>query len=194
MILTWWSVHLNFSKDSHFIKCFLAACMTLRLLTTTSLVETPSNAGSLSFRKVDTLGFLPKTSWLGLNPWTLWSEFLIFIAHASAISKLQCMSSQILPFSQYPIMLFNSTHYSMDFLCTMIFKFCTMSQNYWLLNSLSLSLRIDPEVPKYVIQCLNIALMMSELSLLGILINQVKYFVAIDFFDIHGNIFVKIWS
>ena len=42
---------------------------------------------------------------------------------------------------------------------------------------------------------------MSELSLLGILsptlsssmVNQVKYF-AIDFFNIHGNIFIKIWS
>ena len=26
------------------------------------------------------------------------------------------------------------------------------------------------------------------------MVSQVKYFVAIDFFDIHGNIFVKIWS
>ena len=41
--------------------------------------------------------------------------------------------------------------------------------NDWLLNSRPLSVRIDPGVPKYVIQCLNIALMISELSLLGIL-------------------------
>ena len=26
------------------------------------------------------------------------------------------------------------------------------------------------------------------------MVNQVKYFVAIDFFDIHGNILAKIWS
>ena len=51
-VLTWWwSAHLNFSKDSHFINCFQPACMALRLLATTSLVETTSNVGSLSFRK-----------------------------------------------------------------------------------------------------------------------------------------------
>ena len=71
-VLTWWqSAHLNFSKDSHFINCFLAAYMALRLLATTSLVEKPSNAGSLPFRREGRLGFLPKRSWLGLNPWTL---------------------------------------------------------------------------------------------------------------------------
>ena len=59
----------------------------------------------------------------------------------------------------------------------MIFKFCVMSRKDWLLNSLPLSGRIDPGVPKYVIQCLNIALMMSELSLLGML-TQTPYLVA----------------
>ena len=60
-VLTWWrSARLNFSKNSHFIKCFLAACMALRLLVRSLLVETPSNAGSLSFKKKSRLGFLSK--------------------------------------------------------------------------------------------------------------------------------------
>ena len=51
---------------------FLAACMALRVLAITSLVESPSNAGSLSFRKESRLGFQMKTSWSGLNPRTLY--------------------------------------------------------------------------------------------------------------------------
>ena len=141
-VLTWWrSACLNFSKDLHFIICFLVACRALRLLATTSLVETPSNAGSLSFRKEGRLGFLPKTSWLGLNPWTLWNVFLALIAHASAISKLQCVSSRVF-FTIFPDILlccsFNPLLYwlSAGVVCTMIFKFRTMSWNDWLLNSL----------------------------------------------------------
>ena len=51
---------------------------------------------------------------------------------------------------------------------TKIFKFCAMFPNDWLLKSLPLLVRIDPEILKYTIQCLKVALMMSELPLLGI--------------------------
>ena len=131
--------------------------MTLRLLATTSLMATPSNAGSLSFRKEGRSGFLPKTIWMGQNPWTLWSMFLVLIiAHASTIWKLQCLSSGVF-FTISPKIplchLFNPLLHGLSagVVCTMIFKFCAMSQNDWLLISLSLSVRIDPGVPKYVI-------------------------------------------
>ena len=179
--LTWWqSAHLNFSKNSHFMNCFLAACVTLRLLTTTSLVETLSNAGSLSFKKEGRLGFLLKASWLGLN--LLWSVFLALIAHDSTVSKLQCVSSRVfftIPPNIPLCRSFNQLLHGLSagVVCSMIFKFFAMSQNDWILNTLLLSVRLDPEVPKYIIQHLNIALMMSELSLLGIL-TPTLYLVA----------------
>ena len=182
-VLTWWqSAHLNFSKNSYFINCFLPACMALRLLARTSLVKTPSNAGSLSFRKEGRLGFVPKTIWLGLNPRALWSVFLALITHASAILKLQYISSGVFFTISPNIPLCHSFspllyELSVGVVHTMIFKFSAMSWNDWLLNSLPLSVRIDLRVPKYVIQCLNIALMMSELSLQGIL-TLILYLVA----------------
>ena len=141
-----------------------------------------TNAGSVSFRKEGRLWFLSKTSWLGLNPWALWNVFLALIAHVRAISKLQCVSSWVFFTISPNIPLCRSFNpllhgLSAGVVCTMIFKFCAMSQNNWLLNSLPLLVRIDPGVPKYVIQCLNIALMMSELSLLGIL-TPTLYLVA----------------
>ena len=155
--------------------------MALRLLATTSLVKTP-NAGCLSFKKEGRLRFLLKISWLGLKPWTLWSVFLALIALASAISKLQCVSSRVFITISPNIPLcrsFNSLLHGLStgVVHTIIFKFYAIFRNDWLLNSLPLSVRIDPGVPKYVIQWLNIALMMSKLSLLGILIPKL-YLVA----------------
>ena len=175
LFLTWWqSAHLNFSIDSHAMNCFLAACMAFRLSATTSLVETPSNAGSLSFKRPGRLGFLLKTSWLGLYPWTLWSVFLALIAHASATSKLQWVSSMVffIISPNIPLHLsFNPLLHglSVAVVHTTMFKFCAMSLNDWLLNSLPLSVRINPGVPKYATQCLKMVLIMSELSLQGIL-------------------------
>ena len=48
---------------------------------------------------------------------------------------------------------------------TTILRFCAMSLNDWLLISLLLTLSIDPGVMKYGIQCLKMALIISELSL-----------------------------
>ena len=143
--------------------------MALRLLATTSFVETPSNAGSLTFRNEGRLGFLPKTS-----------VFLAFIAHASAISKLRVSSRVFFPISpNIPLCCsFNPLLHGLSAVVrTMILKFCAMSRYDWLLKSLPLSVRIDPGVPKYVIQCLSIALMTLELYLLGIL-TQTRYLVA----------------
>ena len=143
--------------DSHFVNFFQAASMALRLLATTSLVETASNAGSFSFREEGRLGFLLKTSRLELNPWTTWSVFWALIVHAYAISKLQCVSSELcftIPPSIQLCRLFNI--FSAGVVYTMIFKFCAVSRNDRLLNSLPLSVRMDPGVSKYVIKCLNI--------------------------------------
>ena len=133
--------------------------------------------------------------------------FLALIAYAWVISKLQCVSSKFFFTISPNIPLGHSFNpllhgLSAGVVHTMIFKFCAMSRNDWLLNSRPLLVRIDPGVLKYVNQCLNIALMMAEFSLQGNLtdtvssnmVTQVKYFVTIDFFDIYGNIFIKIWS
>ena len=202
-VLTWWrSARLKFSEDSLFINYFPAICMALRLLATTLLVETP-NAGNLSFRKEGSLRFLSKTSWLGLNPWTLWSVFLPLIAYASAISKLQCVSSRV--FFIFPNMplcrSFNPLLHGLSagVVRTMIFKFCAMSLNYWLLNPQPLSVR-NPKIYYPVFKCSidDVRPFFTRNpdsdTIISNMFNQVKYCVAIDFFDIHGNIFVKIWS
>ena len=78
----------------------------------------------------------------------------------------------------------------------MIFKFCVMSRNDWLLNSLPLSVRIDPGVPlfKYSIDDARTFFTRNpdSVPVSSNMVNQVKYLIAIDFFDIHGDIFVKI--
>ena len=82
----------------------------------------------------------------------------------------------------------------------MIFKFYAMSRNDWLLNSLPLPVRIDHGVPKcypmfkYSIDDVRTFFTRNPDfdSVSTNIVNRVKYFVAIDFFDIHGNIFVKI--
>ena len=73
-----------------------------------------------------------------------------------------------------------------------------MSQNDRLLNSLPLSVGIDPGVPKcYPVFRYDIDVRTRNLdsdTVPSRMVNQVKDFIAIDFFDIHGNIFIKIWS
>ena len=69
--------------------------------------------------------------------------------------------------------------FSAAVICTTIFKFCTISLNDCLLNSLPLLVIIDCEVTKYAIQCLKIALIMSEFSLQGILTQTLYYLVPL---------------
>ena len=55
-----------------------------------------SNAGKLSLETLGKLGFLPKTNWLGENPFTFFNEFLALTAQATAISKSHLVSSMVL--------------------------------------------------------------------------------------------------
>ena len=134
--------------------------------------------------------------------------FWPLMAHASATSKLQLMSSMVFLIISSNIPLYHSFNpllheLSAAVVPTTAFKFSTMSLNNWLLNSLPLLVRIIPEVPKYAIQYLKMALMMSEFSLLGTLtpalylvpwLIRCRTLLPLIFLDVHINAFIEIWS
>ena len=132
--------------------------------------------------------------------------FLAFTAHVSATSRLRLVSSMVfftISPNNLPSCSFNPLLYghSAEVADATVFKFYTICLNDGLLNSLPLLVTIDLGFPKFSLQCLKMALMMSELSIRGILtvtsctmVDQLYYFVATDFVDVHCNTFFEIWS
>ena len=104
------------------------------------------------------VGIPTKNKLVGIESMNTVKCVLALIAHASAISKLQCVSSMVF-FTISPnsplCRSFNPLLHGLSagVVRTMIFKFCAMSRKDRLLNSLPLSVRIDPGAPKYVKQC-----------------------------------------
>ena len=162
----------------------------------------PPSAGSWLIKREGRLGFLPKTSWLGLLPCKLLRVFLVLTAHDSATSKLYQVSSNVFltisPRAQLCLS-FNPLLQGdrIAVVRTTITTFWAMSRKNWLSNSLVLSVKKAPGTPKYTIHYLKLVVSILELSLLGSLTPMqylVKPFVSFNLIYVHSYHLVEVSS
>ena len=150
---------LIFASASHSMKAFRAACFAIRCFATSSLLVIPLKAGNRSLRVDGRLGFFPKTSCDGENPYTFCKAFFALIAHANATSK-SVFPSNIILSNIEPMIALCRSHVPLDHgdsaavVVTSVFMFSLISTMSELLNSPPLSVKILSGTPNVLIQCI----------------------------------------